>query len=499
MIHNSIWNDVPFKPRFPQLTEDISVDVAIIGGGITGITAAYLLAKAGKKVAVLEAHHVGGGTTGFSTGNLYAIVDEQINKIKSKHNLETAKAVLHSRTEAMILIKNLVKLYQLDCDLNTVSWYLFSEDSKNVKSVENEFGALSDAGFQASLLDSIPLGIPIKKAVKIDDQGQINPRQYILELSENIASDNCRIFENTKVIEYEEKEVCTLKTNKATIKAQQIIIATHTPKGILAVQTKLFPYREYAIAARIDTELPKGIFWEVVSNHHYSIRSYSYQKRNYILVLGEPHKVGQLENNEECFVKLEAFLRTRFKVSNIEFKWGAQHYKSADGLPFIGSDKKDSRIFYATGFSTDGLVYGTLSAMILTDLLTGRENSYHKYFYASRTNILASAKDFITENINVLGQYLKDIPGNVDAKHFDEVLSGQGKIIEIDKEKYAVHRDDKNLLHVVSAVCTHMECIVKWNKAERSWDCPCHGSRFTIEGEVIEGPAIADLKKRKFD
>lgn len=250
------------------------------------------------------------------------------------------------------------------------------------------------------------------------------------------------------------------------------------------------------MAVRLNGNYPEpGIFWDMHGQEHYSMRTYETSKGKMLMVLGESHKVGQKENNEQYLDKLEIFLRERFDVASVEFKWSAQQFRPADGLPYIGLSSGNHKIFIATGFSADGLTYGTLSGMIITDLILGRENKWSKTYDASRITPVASAKRFIKENLNVAVQLIEDYLGKADAAYFAEVLTGEGKIMGIKDHKCAVSRDASGKISVVSAVCTHMGCIVHWNQVENSWDCPCHGSRFTPEGKVIEGPAIEPLQK----
>jgi Rieske Fe-S protein len=288
-----------------------------------------------------------------------------------------------------------------------------------------------------------------------------------------------------------------VKTSGGTVTASQVIMATHTPKGVYMVQSSLMPYRECAVAVKLNGEYPPpGTFWYLLEKQHYSLRTYEAADGPVLMVLGQSYEVGNADNTEEKFQKLENFLREHFDVKSIAYKWAAQQYRPADGIPFIGKTSGDDKTYIATGFSADGLTYGTLAAMIISQDILGIENKWKETYKASRITPLASAKNFIKENVKEVAQYLKDIPGNVDAKDVEEINSGEGKVIQVNGEKIAAYRDESNKLHLCSAVCTHMDCIVNFNQAERSWDCPCHGSRYTIEGEVIEGPAIFDLPKR---
>jgi Rieske Fe-S protein len=273
-------------------------------------------------------------------------------------------------------------------------------------------------------------------------------------------------------------------------------MATHSPKGVYSVHMSMEPYREYAVGVKLNGEYPAaGIWWNVLSQEHHSMRTYDTPKGRILMVLGEMHKVGQKENNHECFENLEHYLRQRFNVASVEYTWSAQQFKPADGIPFIGLSIGNSKTYIATGFSADGLIYGTLASMINADLILGKENKWSKTYSASRITPLASAKEFIKENADVVYEFVKDRLTKNEADALGEVGIGKGKIMNIDGKKHGVYRDESGRLHIVSAVCTHLGCINHWNEVEQSWDCPCHGSRFSIDGEVLEGPAYAALKK----
>lgn len=497
MNNTPIWKVNKQVLSFKKLSTDITVDVAIIGGGITGITAAYLLSNAGKKVAVLEAHQIGGTTTGYSTGNLYAPVDEELHKIVKNFNKETAALVAESRTTAIYQIERLIEKFNIECDFKRVPWYLFSESELQNNTVEKEMKAAQDSGLRAVEVQNFPLPFKVTKAFRINNQAQLNPLAYITSLASKIQSENCSIYVNSKVENIEEKkDHVLLETEGGSVRASQVIMATHTPKGFEPVQTLLGPYREYALAFKLREPLSeKGIFWGMAGSHHHSLRTYEVDGQPYLLVLGAPHKVGQKEDNNKCLENLEKYVKDRINVGSLAYWWAAQHYKPADGLPYIGERAKGSKVYYATGFSTDGLTYGTLAAMIISDTIMGTKNKWKDVYSTSRFTPLVSAKDFLKENVNVAVQYIKDLPSGPQAKEFAEIKSGEAKTVDVEGSKCAAYRDETGTLHVVSAYCTHMRCVVHWNTAEKTWDCPCHGSRFTINGDVIEGPAIGNLKK----
>lgn len=497
-MKGSVWKPGAEETSFAPLKENITVDVAIIGGGITGVTAAYLLAKEGKKVAVLEAWKVGQGSTGYSTGNLYAMVGgEGLHKIETKWNEDTLKNVVESRAAAVDFIESRVKEFNIDCQFKRVSWSLFTKLDKSKDFIDKERKAAEKAGLTTE--DKVPFPADAEYGFTVPNQAQFNPLQYTAAFAKKIASNNCKIYEDTKVTDIKEEDGhCVLTTTGGEVLARRVIQATHTPKGVYLVHANMGPYREYAVAVKLNGAYPPdGTFWDMLETEHCSMRTYETPGGKVLMALGQMHKVGQKEDNDECFDRLEQFLRSKFDVASVEYKWSAQQYRPADSLPYIGKSNGDSNIYIATGFGADGLTYGTLAAMIIADDIAGRENKWSKTYDAARHSPIASAKDFIKENLNVLAQYIKDLPYKAEVEKLSDIAPGEGKTIEIDSEKYGAYRDESGKLHVVSAVCTHMKCIVHWNKEATSWDCPCHGSRFTVDGEVIEGPAIADLGKMK--
>jgi glycine/D-amino acid oxidase-like deaminating enzyme/nitrite reductase/ring-hydroxylating ferredoxin subunit len=507
METQSFWEaTTPQRPEFPALENDIEVDVAIIGGGITGITTALQLTAAGKKVAVLEARRVGGGTTGWSTGNLYVPVGPYLHNIAHSRDNETMQTVAQARKTALDFIELQSKEKNIDCHFSRRPWYFFTQEADMVSTIENEVAALQQAGLAAEYVNEVPpLKIPdLKRAATLNNQARFHPLRYVLGLATAVAQQGCRIFEHTTVHDFkEEADHCLVKTSHGNVTCKQLVIATHIPIGIHTVQTVAAPYRSYVVAMRLkDDAYPDAYFWHNDKTHHaITTHSTDSMKLDMLMIAGNHHKTGQASHQEyqHYFNELEAYARRHFDVASVEYRWSAQHYRSGDGVPYIGlTHKAAKRTYIATGYYADGLIYGTVAGLHLADMLTGRENAWVKAFDATRGTNLATATQFVKENMNVATQYLKDIPKGT-VSHFAEIKPGEGKTIEIDSEKLAVYRDENNALHVCSAVCTHMKCIVNWNNAEKTWDCPCHGSRFMIDGSVIEGPAIENLDRKLVD
>lgn len=500
MFTKSLWNSFSNDTNFFSLKKDISVDVAIVGGGITGITTALLLKKSGLKVAVLEAREVGKGTTGHSTGNLYVITDQLLSPIASKYNGEVLKNVVRSRQEAFQLISDHIQEYNIDCDYKVQDMLIY-EDDKTSK-IEKEINTARDTGIPLTEMiashDQDTFPFDSKKGMVLKGQATFNPLLYVQELARQAQGDNCSIYENTKVEKIEEGEnEILLNTSSGKIVAKHVVHATHSPKGVeIQYHTVLGPYREYGVAVKLEPNslYPDGIYWGHYNNQKYSIRSYSRNGENYLLCIGKPHKVGQAEDNKQHIKDLISFLEKRFSVREVVYKWGGQHYKPADYLPYIGRKTDSSNQLIATGFSTDGLIYGTLSAIILSDLISGKKNSFADLYKASRHQPLKAAGEFVKENVDVAIEFIKD-RFNIEELEINDIKPGEARIIEKEGQKAAVYRDPEGNVSVNSAVCTHLGCVVHWNNAENSWDCPCHGSRFDLSGEVIEGPAIKALKK----
>jgi glycine/D-amino acid oxidase-like deaminating enzyme/nitrite reductase/ring-hydroxylating ferredoxin subunit len=492
----SIWEDTAAEEAgYPKLEGKHEIDIVVVGGGITGITAALLLSKAGRKVMLLEGQRIGLGTTGNSTGNLYVTVDEHLSHIRRKWNADVMKSIVKSRESALNFIESCVKQYKIDCDFRKVPFTYFAESLDNdIKDfIEDEFDALKECGLNPKMAEKATLPYKTVKSLSAEGQAQFHPLKYVRELAK-IASEKASIYEESRVTDIDQKEGI-VKTDKAEVRANHILLATHSPVGAYMVHTLMAPYREFGVAAELkDGDFPSGINWGMNKPKH-SIRSFENKGKNYVMVIGDKFKTGQHGDTHKYIQGLKDYLKERVNISDFKYVWGGQHYRSFDGLPYIG--RHNEKVYFMTGFATDGLIYGTLAAMMVSDLVLEISNPWEEIYKVTRFTPIKSAKDFIVEGADTLGQYMKDVPWNVDADALREVKRGEAKILVRNQEKIAVYKDENGENHIISAVCTHMKCIVNWNQSEMSWDCPCHGSRFTIDGDVIEGPAIVNLPPKK--
>jgi glycine/D-amino acid oxidase-like deaminating enzyme/nitrite reductase/ring-hydroxylating ferredoxin subunit len=496
-MHNqSLWEAISvINSSYPPLTTDLEVDVAIIGGGITGVTAANELIHSGKKVALFEANQIGRGTTGFSTGNLYIPVQPFYQNIEEKFNFATAKAIANSRQFAIDYIEKNTLEKNISCHFTRRPWYAYSA-KKDSLLIKKEAELFKKMEIPVNQVKDLPFPFKFKSAIEIPRQARFNPLQYVISLAANLHKNGCLLFENTRIIDLQEEDFCTLKTKDATIRAKKVLLATHTPIGINPIHIFTAPYRSYVVAIKTESNFyPEGHFWNL-DTPPYTLCTHAAFNENpeLIMVAGSHHKTGQSTTSSH-YKELELLLEQDFKVKEIVHHWSAQHYQSADYIPYIGLASPSAKHTYlATGYWADGLIYGTLAGILFSSVVLHNESPFKQIYRSTRSKIKNSSAFVFKENSNVLLQYLKDYP--LMSGIIEGVKIGEGRVIEVNREKFAVSRDTNNSLHVVSAVCPHMKCIVNWNDLEKTWDCPCHGSRFTCEGKVIEGPAKADLEKR---
>lgn len=494
-----IWPPTaPAGPTFEPLTQDLKVDIAIVGAGITGLTAAALLAEAGRGVAVIEAARLGGGVSGCTTAHLDYTTDTDFSKLISNFGEDGARRVVDASRHSIDLIEKLVGKYQIDCEFRRVLGYNYTESEKDFGMLEGELKAAQRLGVPVALASGTPLPVPARAALVFENEGRFHIMKYLYGLAGAITAAQGRIFEQTRIESVQDGSPARLKTaGGATITAREVILATHSPLGLrLSIHTRVAPYRSYVIAARLAEPVPEGIYWDCDEPYHY-IRRFSDEDPTVALIGGEDHKTGHKENTLECFDKLEAWSRQRFNIQAIERRWSAQLFTPVDDLPYIGLDALSSHVYVATGFAGVGMTFGTAAAMILTDLITGHHSPAAQVFSPSRLNPVASAAKFVSTNLDVAKHFVIDwlAPGPKEA--LAQVPAGQGRVIEMDGRKVAVYREESGQVHALSPVCPHAKCIVSWNNAEQSWDCPCHGSRFRATGEVIEGPATTSLEPIK--
>ena len=496
MSHISLWHDTAREASFAPLEADCTVDVAIVGGGIFGLMTAFALARDGASVAVLEARGVGTGSTGYSTGNLYATVGAGLAAVEKKWGEEAMRRVVRSRRAAVDRIEALARELGIDCDFTRCDFHQFAlpgSPPEDLEALRKEADAARRAGLAVREIDSAPLPFATADTLVIAGQAQFQPLDFVRGLALAIRSDRCRIHESTPVLDFD-ADAKSVTTARARVRAAHIVLATHTPKKFNAVQTELGPYREYAVALEVPQgKLPAGIFWSQETGRH-SLRAFSREGRHYALVIGEKHKTGQEPDMHARQEALAGWLREHLGAHAESHRWSAQGYYAADLLPYVGRSAGAENLYLATGFGADGLTYGAMASAIVADAILGRDNEYAEMYKARRIAPLKGGGKLVKENVNVVGEYLKDYAHLLHPGHAEELAPGDGRVVEIGGKRCAVHRTGDGRLLAVSPICTHLKCVVHWNSAEKTWDCPCHGSRFDVDGSVLEGPAPKPLE-----
>lgn len=493
----SIWQAGVDDPcHFPALTDSIETDVVIVGAGITGLTTAQQLMESGKRVVILEAHRVGSGCTGGATGNLYSSVSAGLAQRGVKWDDDTIQTIVEARASAIDLIEETTQRFNIDCQFKRVPLYrlLTENDQASTDALEAECETMVQAGLKARFCLDMPAPFPATQGISVGHQAQFNAFHYAQGLAKALSQRGVSIYEQSPVrdIDYQH---CIVKTDNAEIQATDIVLATHTPKGVNMLQTGMIASREYGVSAKLNAgSFPDGIFFMLDPFH--SIRSYHLNGKHYVMAIGEKHQTGEEQSERKHFEALHSYLNAHFDVGEIEYEWSAQQYSSGDGLPYIGRTLASDHVYVATGFAADGLTWGTVSGKIIADIIQGRDNAWYRCFDSQRFTPVNSAEHWLKENISVVKHFIKDHFGTKKLKELDEVAPGQAKVVTLHGEKLAVYRNEAGNLSVLSAICPHLKCVVHWNDAERTWDCPCHGSRFDIQGEVIEGPSLHPLEHR---
>lgn len=496
----SFWWATADVPRYPALQEDAEADVCIVGAGIVGITTGYLLAKSGKKVILIDDGPVAGGETGRTTAHLVCALDDFFSEIEKMHGEEGARIAAQSHIAAVDRIETIVREEKIDCDFERADGYWFAEDEDGGAELDAEAEAAKRAGISGvERMAQIP-GVPFKTraALRFANQAQFHPLKYVAALAKAIERDGGRIFCGSHVESLEKRpRRPRVKTSDGhSVTADAIVFATNTPvNDWVTMHTKQAAYRTYVIAVGIPSAaVPLGLYWDNLDPYHYVRLAKDGKGGTVLIVGGQDHKTGQADDQNERFETLVEWTRERFpKAGDVLFQWSGQIIEPNDQMAFIGRNPGDDNIYIATGDSGNGMTHGTIAGILITDLIVGRGNSWEKLYNPSRIK-LRSAPEFVRENLNVAAQYGDYLtPGEISADR--GLAAGSGAVMRRGVKKIAVYKDEQGDLHRRSAICPHLYCIVDWNDGEKTWDCPCHGSRFDPYGKVINGPAISDLSK----
>jgi glycine/D-amino acid oxidase-like deaminating enzyme/nitrite reductase/ring-hydroxylating ferredoxin subunit len=492
---------------YKKLDQDAETDVLIIGGGLAGLTTAYCLTKAGRKVILLEDGYLGSGETGRTTAHLTCALDDRYFNLENLFGKEKTARIANSHMTAIQWIENTVNYEKIDCDFKRLDGYLFLSSTDKKETLEKEYKAAKNAGLQIEMLESVP-GIDAegsKWCIRFSGQGQFHIMKYLKGLADAIIKMGGEIYTETRAEHISETGA---QANGFEIKARKIVVATNTPiNDWMTMHAKQWPYRTYVIAAKI----PKGtlhpsLWWDTGDKdskwlcppYHY-VRIEKFDELNDLLISGgEDHKVGQADTEnipeEERYNKLINWTRKRFPdVGTIEYKWSGQVMEPIDSLAFIGKNPGSENIYIITGDSGNGMTHCTIGGILVTDLIRGMKNSWEDIYDPSRIT-LKSVPSFLKEAGKMTAQYVDRIRKG-DLKNVEDLKAGEGGVISLHHKKIAVYKDENNQLHACTGICPHLGGVLQWNADEKSFDCPIHGSRFTSDGKLINGPATGDLKK----
>jgi len=486
------------------LTEDVSAEVCVVGAGIAGLMIAQRLASSGRSVVVLDQSGVLAGETGRTTAHLTSVLDSGYARLESMHGVNTTRALAESHAAAISWIERLAAEGGIDCDFSRVDGYLYDvAGALGEGGLESEWQAAQRSGVECELVASAPLPFVNGPALRFLQQAQFDPARFGVALAQDVLRSKGRIHAPSRAAALEKGAgLCVRTLDGRKVRANDVVIATNTPiNDVVTMHTKQAPYRTYAVATPIPRgSVRTGLYWDREEPYHYVRTAPSRdgslaQDYEWLIVGGEDHKVGQETRSDSRWTRLEQWLRARFENAGAPlYRWSGQVLEPVDGIAFIGQNPGDEHVFIATGHSGNGMTYGAIAAMLIGDLIDGRENAWSNLYTPARKPTTAKAiGQFVRENLNVARRY-GDWFVQGDATSVEQIERGQGAVLRRGLRKVAVYVDEAGRAHERSAKCTHLGCVVAWNRAEKSWDCPCHGSRFDAYGRVLVGPAVRDLE-----
>lgn len=495
----SVWNNTAKLPAYSALTGDAAADVCVIGAGISGLTTAYLLTQVGKSVVVLDDGAIGSGMTGVTTAHLVNALDDRFFELERLHGERGARLAAESHSAAIDRIESIVQREKIACDFTRLDGYLMLGPEHDEAYLDRELGAVHRAGLHhVTKIPRAPIAYDTGPCLRFPNQAQFHSLKYLAGLAEAVERSGGRIFTGTHATSVEGGKSAAVSTKSGVVAASAIVVATNTPvNDLVVVHTKQAPYMTYVIGVRVPRDsVPLMLLWDTSDPYHY-VRLYQGvdAEHDLLIVGGEDHKTGQADDIEQRHPRLEQWTRERFPMMrDVTYRWAGQVMEPVDSLAFIGHNPLDKEnVFTVTGDSGNGMTHGTIAGMLLTDLILGRHNPWQSLYDPGRVTLRASG-EFAKEAVNMAAQYADWVTGG-DVSDTDQIEKHSGAVVRRGALKVAVYRDQTGALHERSAVCTHLGCIVQWNPVEKTWDCPCHGSRFDKFGEVINGPANAALPR----
>lgn len=504
VMNSSIWNATETMPHYPTLNQDIEVDVCVVGGGIAGITTAYLLMREGSRVCLLESSELCSGQTSRTTAHFVTALDDRYFDLEKYHGLEGSRLAAESHAGAADKVRAIIHREKIECEKELLNGYLFAAGDEREDVLEEELKAAHRAGLSdVVLLENSPLvSFDAGPCLRFSNQMKLHPLKYLKGVVQAFTKGGGLVYTNTHVMDIKGGVEARVKTKKGlTVKCGAIVMATNTPvNDRVVIHTKQAPYRSYVMGFKIPkNSVRNALYWDTLNPYHYIRVETLNETQDVLIVGGADHKTGQDENANLHFEILEKWTKERFPMAKkLAYKWSGQVMEPVDGLAYLGRNPMDKdNVYIITGDSGNGMTHCTIGAMLITDQIMGRKNPYEELYNPGRIS-MRSAANYLKENTNVMAQYsewLEEKP----TPNLDALLEGEGIVYRDGLKMVAAHQTESGEIKYISAACPHLGGVVRWNNAEKSWDCPCHGSRFTASGKVIEGPALSDLEELDYE
>lgn len=492
----SVWQTTTPDIVIPDDGSD-SYDVVIAGGGITGVTLGLLLQKSGKRCLIAEAHSIGYGTTGGTTAHLNTLLDVPYTTLIKNFGEENSRKVADAAKEAIELFKSNINSYQIDCGFEQQPAFLFSQTEDQTKELNEILDACRRVGVDGTLVNAIPIEIPFQQAIEVNAQAKVHPLRYVSALIKEFIGLGGHVVEGCRIVTAEKSgDMLEIETSTGILSAAYLVYATHIPTGVNLLHLRCTPYRSYAIAVRLeDDRYPDGLVYDMYDPYHY-YRTQVIDDVKYLIVGGEDHRTGSEENTNGCFLKLESHVRSYFNVKEITHRWSSQYFEPADGLPYIGHlPGNPENVLVATGYGGNGITYSHVAASILKSIVLHEEHPLIEVVTPGRVKPVAGFSEFVRHNAEVAKHLVGGWLGQDTLNAIAQLSVGEGKVVKYEKESLALYKDSNHKVHALNPACTHLHCSVTWNGAEKSWDCPCHGARYSFDGKVLTGPATHDLSQ----
>jgi glycine/D-amino acid oxidase-like deaminating enzyme/nitrite reductase/ring-hydroxylating ferredoxin subunit len=489
----TLWADGGPRREFPSLAGDLSTDVLIVGAGVAGLTAALLLARRGRTVTVIDARQVASGETSRTTAHLTDLLDVGYRRLEAKFGAGATAVAAEASRAAIDSIETSCSELAPGARFERVFGYKVAQTDFQLEDLKEELVAMQRAGVRAEWTGQ-QMPFPSLGAIRLEQQAQLHPGEYTRGLVDGLIGLGVAMFENTRALEFQDGSPCRVKTELGTITAKDVLVLTNVPvSNRFAIHTKVAAYRTYVMAGECKG-FPKGLYEDMAKPYHY-VRRQETERGNFVIVGGEDHRTGHGGATEERYAALTLFARSTCPGFVPIYRWSGQIIEPSDGLPYIGRNTGDKHVYVATGFSGTGITMGTLAAMLLTAAVEKLESRWAEVFQATRVRPFAQALRYFKENVEFPKRLLRDRVERGEVAFAERVMPGEGRLVRsAGGHMLAVSREADGALQVHSAVCPHLGCHVHWNRAEQSWDCPCHGSRFDAHGEVLNGPATRALR-----